>query len=271
MSARPMPEHGTRACYLRGCRRPECSDANRSYSKRYRLDSLRNGKRRINPDQAAQHARTLASHGWSEAQIGAAAGCSEIVVHHLINGQCQGIHRDIAAKILAAKPHLADEPARAYTPATGTIRRGRALVANGYTLASIATALDMGVDPFGRIINHAPEQVRAYTAHKAAALYKQWSGVPGPSLRARLLAERKGWHNPDAWDDEEIDDPTAEPYTLACLNAVELGEERSAEVRLLASAGNTFEVIAHRIGISPTGVRKILARDYPNLYLELTA
>lgn len=269
--SRPMPDHGTRARYLRGCHCNPCHEANRLYCKHYRLDTLRNGKRRISPDKAAQHARRLSAQGWSETQIGAAAGCSETVVRNLLTGRCQGIHPDIAAKILAAQPHRTDQPAQACIDATGTVRRGRALVANGYTLLAIANALDMGVDPFGRIINHAPGLVRAYTAHRVTSLYEQWASTPGPSLRSQLMAERKGWHTPDAWDDEEIDDPNAEPYALVRLDAVALAEERSVEVRLIASAGNTFEHIARRLGISPTGVRQILRRDHPNLYLELTA
>lgn len=28
-----MPEHGSRACYVTGCRRPECVEANRAYQR----------------------------------------------------------------------------------------------------------------------------------------------------------------------------------------------------------------------------------------------
>jgi hypothetical protein len=56
------------------------------------------------------------------------------------------------------------------------------------------------------------------TAERIAAVYEQLSmRSPAPwgfqHSRAQLIAKRNGWPPPLAWDDDEIDDPTATPYT----------------------------------------------------------
>lgn len=100
-------------------------------------------------------------------------------------------------------------------PAAGTQRRLRALQALGWTITEIAHG--MGV-PRSRVEKWCSDQktyVYASNAALVAAVYERLSGTSptGPwADRNRGMAARKGYHPPIAWDDDNIDDPTAEPY-----------------------------------------------------------
>lgn len=261
---RTLPAHGTRACYLRGCRRDECRDAHYQYMSRYRLDAHRGQRRRTDAGPAAQRARELAAAGWSHAQIGAAAGSSEWVARGLLHGVQRTIRRDISARILAINPNTLPTPASNRHDATGTIRRVQALVAIGWPLSHIAAAVGLDDTSLGRTINHPRTHVLASTARAIANLYRQWSARPGPSDRARRHAARRGWHGPLAWGDN-IDDPAAQPDLTGVAPpqptaARDDTGELAAEVRHLALLGESPWAISKAVGRSESRVKQLLPK-----------
>lgn len=97
-------------------------------------------------------------------------------------------------------------------PAVGTQRRIRALRALGYSLGDITrgggwcdhTALDYALGA---------DTITAATADRVAATYERLSMrlADGPKAnRLRMLAARKGWPPPLAWDN--LDDPDEQPH-----------------------------------------------------------
>lgn len=267
MSPRQLAGHGTRACYLRGCRRKACTDANRRYCKAYRAATYRNGPRRIDATPARNVCLALSRDGWSEHQIGAAAGCSEGVIHHLLAGRRATLNPKTAAGIMRACPERSNAPRWTYLDATGTIRRGRALVAMGYQVKDLAQAVGLAHDPLSRILNRDPKSVRAQTARAMTALYGTWSRVPGPSQRSRDYAQTRGWFSPAAWDGD-MDDPTVAPEPEPAPDP--LDRYQVDEVLHLASFGIKPEEIAARTGLT-TGHIKTQIKKARTTPLTLTA
>lgn len=199
--------HGTRPCYVRGCRRPECCAANYQYMSRIRLEYHRGQQRRIDSTQTRSHIDRLYAAGWSQAQIAREADVAHRVIGAVSRGQ-KTVAKQTALGVLSIL--IGPPPAERDVDATGTIRRVRALVAIGWPIAQIAPKV--GLYPTGlATISRGVPHVRATTADRVAREYRRLSRTPGPSNRARNDARRKVWAPPAAWDDERLDDPTATP------------------------------------------------------------
>ncbi|MFH8926346.1 hypothetical protein ACH4D4_04755 [Streptomyces pristinaespiralis] len=233
---------------------------------RIRLEYSRGQRRRVNAQSAANHVHTLLELGWNQAQISRRAGIAHRVIGSLKNGTYATISRATEQAVLSvpAGPPPADSPD---TDATGTIRRIRALIAIGYPGAAIAHETGLHRDALNKIARAETPCVRVATATAVAKAYRRLSRNAGPSNRARLLARKKGWHGPLAWDDTTIDDPNAQPdiddTEPTVLNRDELGAYRRQEIAHLASFGISEHEIAARLGMSPTYVRDILHYRYP--------
>ncbi|MFK8844738.1 hypothetical protein [Streptomyces sp. Ac-502] len=210
-ATRPLPPHGERRCYLRGCRRPECRSAQIRYLKQYRLDRERDGLRRTDATGAAARVRALIEAGWSHRQIAAASGCSCRAIASLALGEHATIHATLAARIIAARPTLALCPPASYVSALGARRRVRALMAIGHTRNAIAAAVSITPGNLSILINEQRPKTIARHAQAIAAIYPHWAMTPGSDTRARLRAQREGWAPPAAWSDDTIDDPSAHP------------------------------------------------------------
>lgn len=98
-------------------------------------------------------------------------------------------------------------------PSIGFQRRVRALQAIGWSRSEIGALLGIGATT----ITSRMEYKKITPGNHAAmvALYDTICMTPGSGPKAyrnRLIAARKGWQPPLAWDDETIDDPNAEPW-----------------------------------------------------------
>lgn len=255
---KPPPPHGERARYIRGCRCDACSDANYRYMSRLRLEYEHGHTRRVNSAPVADHVRTLLTAGWNQRQIADAARCAQRIIGSLATDSQPTTHGDIAARILAIKPHPVPPPAQ-YADATGTTRRVRALVAIGYPVSHLATAIGIWPANLSRIARGDLAQVTVGTANATARVYRELSRRPGPSQRTRIRAQREGWHGPLAWED--IDNPDEQPDTAdvpdAELKRDELAARRRAEIELLHTACLTDDEIAARVGVATSTVHGI--------------
>ncbi|MER5608296.1 hypothetical protein AB0F93_03565 [Micromonospora tulbaghiae] len=101
------------------------------------------------------------------------------------------------------------DPFRIVTKPYGVTRRLRAMARNG-----------QGPDQVGPRINEAPETVElwleggpapAYAHHLVAADYERWCFTPGPDRAIAARAVRADWGSSLAWDDLDMDSPTAHP------------------------------------------------------------
>lgn len=153
--------------------------------------------------------------------------------------------------------------------ATGTRRRLRALAVMGWNSVDIAAKLG--------ITKQCVEQWRkretavfTTTHRRIAALYDELSMIPGPSPISRKRAIGEGWAPPLAWDDDNIDDPTALPSGIPAGRYEACDIE---DVELVAASNDPWETAAARLGtnrdalerrLHRAGRRDLIARFYRN-------
>lgn len=204
-------DHGKRATYVKGCRCDECRQANTAYQSKL---AKRQAHLKFNPEAAylidskpvRDHIAMLRLSGMGRRQIAKLSGCSETVIMRLI-----GLNKDrpsnrirpaTAQKILAVQPgNLA--PA-GMTSSLGTRRRLQALIAIGYSQYHLADRLGTTNAHIGLLLKR-QDRVLTRTAHAVTKLFTELELTPGPSSRARIYAERRGWLPPLAWDDPDTD------------------------------------------------------------------
>jgi hypothetical protein len=264
--------HGTVGRYKgtrsqEGCRCRPCTDAAVHEDARRVLDRLAGRPRSVPSGPAWQHILLLRKAGLNDAAIARAAGIgTRTSIARL--GQQPTTHRSTADKILSVgldhRPTVTE-----HVPATGAIRRVRAMFRLGHSGQHIADRAGMDRQRINKLANAQQVTLRRDLDASIRRAYAELATTTGSNTKAINLAVRCGWHGPDAWDDD-IDDPTATPGGLI-LGSRDAAKERLAEIHLLASAGAGPAEIAQRIGLAEETVRDRLRTKYPSLYLELTA
>lgn len=251
----------SRACYLRGCRRPGCTEANKRYCKQYRVTRHTSGRRRVDAAPYRAIVRRYAEAGWSHSEMAALAGCSETVIHDLLNGALR-LQSSSAARLDAIPATPRRPGAAAYVNPIGATRRARALQCIGYAVQEMATALDLHPDHVSRILHARPARVLSSTDTKMKALYEAWRSQPGTSEESRRRATQFGWRDPQWWEDYgRIDDPAFDPDQAdAELNFHERAALRREEIIHLAWCGHQPEQILDRLDneVSIATVRSIV-------------
>lgn len=157
--------------------------------------------------------------------------------------------------------------------ATGTTRRLQALAAIGWTGAHVARL--RGVDP-SSVREHTRgehPQILASIAREYALLYDELCTEDGPSKKSIAAARKKGWHGPEAWTDDTIDDPNAQPLTVDVVDEVAVQRaidgdeqavaalnkaERVEAARRLVRRGAGSGAIARHLGLSGTAAAKLV-------------
>ncbi|CAH9419575.1 hypothetical protein SGL43_06630 [Streptomyces globisporus] len=256
-------QHGERRCYLRGCQRDECAEANRRYCKRYRTTVYVSGPRRVDNLQPYTSIVTrYLNHGWSYAQIANLAGCCETVPFNLHKGISKRINQKTAEQLATLPTTPPPVPGHGFVDPTGTVRRGQALYRIGHTLRGMAPELDIDPDSLSRTLNRPAAYVYGSTAAAMTDLYNRWQNTPGPSTANRNRAEARGWPDPTWWEDMgHIDDPTFDPRTVVerPMNRLELAAYRRDEIDRLNDYRIPDHEIADRLGMGITTVRSIIA------------
>lgn len=264
------PKHGERRCYLRGCDRPECRNANRRYCKAYRLRRETTGDvLRVPVAQVAHLVNAWTRQGWSQRQIAEAAGCSDRVIHNILTGTIKGVRPDIAQGILAAKLGESGDEGRSSVDATGTRRRIQALAAAGWPFREIAERAGVHENTPGRVLNR--PRIYVGTANAIADVYDQISTLDPQQYgitafaanKTRNHARAQGWPDPTFWEDYGgIDDPDApETEPAARRGAFAEARHRADEIRHLARYGVPPEEIAARVSTPEKTVRVQYVRE----------
>ena len=221
-------EHGTRACYLRGCRRKPCMAAHYAYLVR-RQGAIIRGQWEpfTDAEPIRQHVAALTAAGLTEANLASEARISRGQMQHLMHGSdgsppARRMRREAAAKILAVRPLALAAPGAGELDATGTRRRIRALIACGWPQGWLAAELGIKPPNISAMLRGARGQARgrASTAAAVRDLYDRlWNTEPPQSTprqraavrQALRIAAERGWPRPGGWDDDEIDNPAAAP------------------------------------------------------------
>ena len=253
----------SRACYLHGCRLPECRRENYRYMSRLRLDLARGNRRRVEATQTIAHLEQLIALGWTQAQIARATSLGNRTIGILLTQGRETVSKTTALTVLSLPLNPPHEKPR-NVDATGTRRRVQALVAIGWPIVQLAPKFGMHATALGHIANGDLPSVRATTAANIAHHYRTLSQIPGPSNRARIIGRRDGWHGPAAWDGAAIDDPDAQPEIEQPdelgLKRNDLAALRREEIQHLAWSGCSNEEILTRLNneVSISTVRQIV-------------
>jgi hypothetical protein len=198
--------HGTTEAYKRDrCRCAECRTA-RVAEAAHRRRQLAYGRWQpfVDAEPVRQHVRVLMAQGMGWQRIAGAAGVATSSMQRLLyvtSGRpapSRKIRADSAAAILAvsAQPLFVSE--------VGSQRRLQALLAIGWPITHLAERLGEKPQMTALLIKGRGGQVRTARAARIAALYDGLWDMP-PAIPARTRTQL-------AWDDDDIDDPAAEPY-----------------------------------------------------------
>ncbi|MFJ2961223.1 helix-turn-helix domain-containing protein [Streptomyces collinus] len=159
----------------------------------------------------AAHLQACIDAGWTRREIAAVTHVSERGIRYILGGQ-PTVQHDNAQRLLAVRPEHSPR-----VPPIGCIRRIRALSRAGYTVEWTGQQAGCSHRHIYEILNGTVELVDRSLAERFAEIYRRHEGTPGPSNPARIAAKSKGWHGPEAWDPDTIDDPDAAPeWTGAC-------------------------------------------------------
>ena len=198
-------------------------------------------------------------------QIAAAAGLGTSVLYAILGGKDR-IRTATAAALFRVTPDT--RPAVGRVPATGTVRRLRALMLGGWPARILARELGYRTQSLRRLVTDGQPLTPAGTATAVEALYDRLWDKPGPSAKTRQLAAQRGWAPALAWDDKTIDDPAAVPQGIRPLHGSRVPEVLEDADELIAQ-DLTVAQVAARLGISPASLsqarsRRRLARQTPS-------
>jgi len=179
-------------------------------------------------DPVREHVRSLMSSriGWT--QVARLAGVPLPTVSYLLYGSpirgfppSRRIRTSTADRLLAVTPG-SPRAGGALADGTGTRRRLQALVVAGWSERALAETAGLTPEHL-RVIVRGRRMVTAATARRVAGLYDKLWDQPPPQFtraqrttaaRSRGHAARRGWAPAMAWDDGQIDDPSAVPQGI---------------------------------------------------------
>ncbi|MER5902962.1 hypothetical protein ABT150_23125 [Streptomyces mirabilis] len=266
-AVRQLPPHGTQYRYRGpvdgswpGCRCAKCTHANHVGGKARRLAHLR-GEGPLYPGAPVlEHINKLYASGMTYALIARRAKVSDATITNLVHGYTKSCKRDKAFRILAVKPADFDE--LALRPATGSIRRLRALYAIGHNPKAISAVTGFDETAVSHFANDRYTVITLATEQRIGKAYRELSATPGLSGKARKRAESQGWRDPQWWEDYgRIDDPEFDPDKAdAELNFHERAKLRREEIIHLAWIGHQPEQIRERLDneVSIATVRSVV-------------
>lgn len=218
-AVRGNPAHGTRACYLQGCQRPECVAGHSAYgSNRNRQIAYGRWQPWADAAPVRAHIEALVACGMTRQSVAKAIGSHPNTIRDIMRRPTNRVRREFAEKILAIPLTGAALPPKSQIGSAGTVRRLQALIACGWPAAVLAGRLGKTREDLTRMMDRPRVQWR--TAQAVKELYSDLWDVPPPSATARQRAASRqasaraaaaGWPPPAAWDDDQIDLPDGRP------------------------------------------------------------
>ncbi|MBZ6207468.1 hypothetical protein KVH31_13270 [Streptomyces olivaceus] len=263
-------DHGDPRRYRRGCKCRPCTTAITAEVRRGRYLRATGRGLLTTTHRAARHIARLRDAGMPDRQIMADALISEDVLYRIVRDE-GSIHRATETRVLALKAADTDLPGSgSQTSGLGTVRRLRALAADGWTATELAHRCGRHKQFIVHLQNQAETvTVRRWVADYVTKLYTELDGLkpedhgiaPHIAERTRSRAASKGWVGTAYWDGEALDDPDYDPAeTLRELNFFERAQLRREEIEHLAWCGHSPEQIVDRLNdeVAISTVRQIV-------------
>lgn len=167
-----------------------------------------------------QRLNQLHADGMTWRAISARSGLALSAVYQISRGHRRSVLQSTERAVAA----LNLKPASQWTDATGSRRRLQALQAIGWNCAAVGRHAGLHCRTVQPILRGDTLRVNPATADKIRLAYDaMWGTPPKPATtqersavgRALNHARAHGYAPPLAWDDDSIDDPTAEPHGVA--------------------------------------------------------
>ncbi|WP_409469117.1 hypothetical protein [Streptomyces sp. HC307] len=268
-AAKPLPPHGSYARangspgYRKPCYCEPCVIEKRRARKRSKVNRELGRSRFTSTARARQHLieihKTMA---WSD--IAAASGVDDRSLCLIYSGRRERISLVTERKILAVQAESAS-PGQ-YVDVTGSMRRIRALMSIGHSGRVIAEAVGSSQARIHLIAAGKQATIRRGLALRIEAACERLAQEPVEdnhfTRRVRNGAARKGWRDPQWWEDYgHIDDPTFDPDKAdRVLSFHERARLRREEIEHLAWCGHEPDQILDRLNgeVSISTVRQIV-------------
>jgi lambda repressor-like predicted transcriptional regulator len=217
---------------------------------------------------AADHVQRLLAAGWSLRSIADAAGCAPQVVCRLKHRQQPRITNAVAQRLFAVTDGtiLTRGNDDGFVRNLGARRRIEALLALGWRHTEITAAMaaaDPSVRTTSQLVKHQIGNWIGRRTHDAVcAAYDQLALRPGPSTVTRNRSLKAGYAPPLAWDDEDLDNPDAQPAGVDTDRKPNRKQKLPPveDLLFLLETGESIAAIASRYGASEDGVLAALRR-----------
>jgi hypothetical protein len=211
---RPVPtQHGTTGYYqYHGCKCDPCKDAMGRYRKRLDFEHASGLSRRVPVAPIREHTQRLIDAGATPTSIAKYSGgaVTHVQVTRILDGSTSAyLFPKCAQALLAIEPGEALAGFRMVN-GIGCKRRVNALHALGFTKDDIGAAVGFTGYYVQDLCAHDQIQARSLDVIKRA--YEILSSGSGTSDLQRWRAVREEWAPPMAWEDEDLDNPAAEPH-----------------------------------------------------------
>lgn len=264
-----MPRTYTRTCNCLRC--PKCRDREQSRT-RIRMKRAGTWNPWIPAQPVIDHIQTLRDHGLSYRQIGKLTDTPRQTIEHIHRYGRAKVDRDIATRILNTKPRPSSSiPSDHLSSPVGARRRIQALMALGYTQTEIARRVGSSSEHISVISRGVTGSIHNDLNDRISKVYDELWTRPGPSKRGRDRARRQGYISPLGWDDDTIDDPTAEPAIkrpAAVWGITDTTRRKLPDWHVLAAEVNERSAtqVAARYGVDHKTINKALTRaGYVNI------
>lgn len=207
--------HGTRTGYsTHGCKCDRCRAKNTAEQRKTRRQQLYGTYDRFVPAQDVRAAvQALEDAGLTRRQVADAAGLTLYGLNVIMSGKTKRSLKTTLEQIQAVKPdpYLYGAP-EARLDCTGAVRRLRALAAIGWTITDLANEIGIDRANLAKYMDGTYRRMARYRLLIIRDMYERFWDQPKDNKRALNYARKQGWHPPLAWDDDEIDSPSATPH-----------------------------------------------------------
>ncbi|QAY06619.1 hypothetical protein SEA_COOKIES_89 [Mycobacterium phage Cookies] len=176
----------------------------------------------VSASPAREHLSTLREAGVTLPRMAKLSGVSSRSLECILYGQRASVRALTEQKILSisVSQYAGVEAAgKSQVPALGTVRRLQSLRRLGWSIKYLADRAGLTRAAVDLILRDGDKKwVHQRTAEAVKKLFAELQTTSPPesayTRRAVATAVKRGWPLPLAWDEDEIDDPAAEPHDI---------------------------------------------------------
>ncbi|ABD58068.1 hypothetical protein P755_gp096 [Mycobacterium phage Quink] len=172
--------------------------------------------------RAQEHLSALRDAGVTLPRMAKLSGVSARSLELILYGERESVRALTEQKILSIGISQATElkdKGKSQVASLGTVRRLQSLRRLGYSIKDLADRVGLTRAALDAILGQPDRKwVNQSTAEAVKKVFAELQATPPPETattrRAAEVAKERGWPLPLAWDEDAIDDPSAEPHDV---------------------------------------------------------